>query len=192
MNDELSKSANLATDRELLNGLEPSLWNSQLGRKTFLKKTGAATVGVGIALHGFRTELLASHSSTSTCGLKNVIIHFTWTSATDETGYGYSTVSAAQALAKAYENAMDLCLANGAQAAAAGPADKDDVSKCATAIVQGAGYSSGGVAPTVTPSTSGTPTTYSCLVTIHKDNTCWLQLKYVQAQGHPTSATCVP
>jgi hypothetical protein len=46
----------------LLKTLEPSLWNSSLGRRTFLKRTGAATAGTAIALHGFKTEVLASGS----------------------------------------------------------------------------------------------------------------------------------
>lgn len=41
---------------------EPSLWNSPLGRRAFLKKTGAATVGTAIVFHGFPTEILASMS----------------------------------------------------------------------------------------------------------------------------------
>jgi hypothetical protein len=49
-------------DDSLLKSLEPSLWNSSLGRRQFLKRTGAATVGTAIALHGFRTEVLASES----------------------------------------------------------------------------------------------------------------------------------
>ena len=48
--------------RSLLQSLEPSLWNSKIGRRAFVKKTGAATVGTAIALHGFRMEVMASGS----------------------------------------------------------------------------------------------------------------------------------
>lgn len=43
---------------------EPSLWNSTLGRRAFLRKTGMATAATAIALHGFRVEVLASESAT--------------------------------------------------------------------------------------------------------------------------------
>jgi hypothetical protein len=42
---------------------EPSLWNSAVGRRMFIKATGAATVATVIALHGFKIEVLASGSA---------------------------------------------------------------------------------------------------------------------------------
>ena len=39
---------------------EASLWNSPLGRRVFLKKTGAATVATAVALHGFRVQVQAT------------------------------------------------------------------------------------------------------------------------------------
>jgi hypothetical protein len=48
---------------EFLRKLEPSLWNSKIGRRVFLKRAGAATAGTAIALHGFRMEVLASVST---------------------------------------------------------------------------------------------------------------------------------
>lgn len=41
---------------------EPSLWNSQLGRRAFLKKTGAATVATVVVLNGMKLEVLAGVS----------------------------------------------------------------------------------------------------------------------------------
>ncbi len=38
---------------------EASLWNSPLGRRAFLKKTGAATVATAVAMHGFRVQVQA-------------------------------------------------------------------------------------------------------------------------------------
>lgn len=38
---------------------EPNLWNSALGRRGFLKTTGAASLATAIAWHGFRTEVMA-------------------------------------------------------------------------------------------------------------------------------------
>jgi len=52
-----------ASGISLLKTLEPSLWNSSLGRRTFLKRAGAATIGTAVVLHGFRTEVLASGSN---------------------------------------------------------------------------------------------------------------------------------
>lgn len=42
---------------------EPSLWNSTVGRRMFIKATGAATVATVIALNGFKIEVLASGSA---------------------------------------------------------------------------------------------------------------------------------
>jgi len=36
-----------------------SLWNSPIGRRAFLKKTGAATVATAVAMHGFRVQVQA-------------------------------------------------------------------------------------------------------------------------------------
>lgn len=40
----------------------PTLWNSILGRRSFVKRTGSATAAAAIAMHGFRMEVLASES----------------------------------------------------------------------------------------------------------------------------------
>jgi hypothetical protein len=50
------------TDDGLPRSLEPSLWNSSLGRRTFLKKTGAATAGTVLLLRGSWAEELESES----------------------------------------------------------------------------------------------------------------------------------
>lgn len=47
----------------ILRQLDPSLWNSPLGRRAFLKRTGAATVGTAAILHGLNSESLASSSA---------------------------------------------------------------------------------------------------------------------------------
>jgi hypothetical protein len=52
--DEIFNQANLS---------EPSLWNSPVGRRMFLKSAGAATVATMINLHGFTIEVLSSGSS---------------------------------------------------------------------------------------------------------------------------------
>ena len=39
---------------------QASLWNSPLGRRAFLKKTGAATVATAVAMHGFRVQVQAA------------------------------------------------------------------------------------------------------------------------------------
>lgn len=41
---------------------EPSLWNSKVGRRMFLKTTGAASVVSIMNLHGFQIEVLSSGS----------------------------------------------------------------------------------------------------------------------------------
>ena len=41
---------------------EGSLWNNPIGRRVFLKKTGAATVATAVALHGFRVQVQAQQS----------------------------------------------------------------------------------------------------------------------------------
>lgn len=41
---------------------EPSLWNSALGRRSFIRKTGVASAATVIALNGFKVEVLASSS----------------------------------------------------------------------------------------------------------------------------------
>ena len=45
---------------------EPSLWNSQLGRREFLGKVGKASVGTAIVMNGFRLDLLAQSPSAPT------------------------------------------------------------------------------------------------------------------------------
>jgi len=44
---------------------EPSLWNSQIGRREFLGKVGKASVGTAIALNGLKLEVMASGSGTT-------------------------------------------------------------------------------------------------------------------------------
>ncbi len=51
---------------------EPSLWNSTIGRRAFMKKTGMATAATVIALHGFRAEVLASESAA--CNLVQTLV----------------------------------------------------------------------------------------------------------------------
>ena len=191
-----------AASRSLLQSLEPSLWNSKIGRRQFVKRTGAATVGTLIALHGFRTELLASHSSTPTCGLKNVRIHYSWTCGGTDQQTGTSTKSAADAEAQAWEMIQAFGkLHAGYVLAAAGPGDMDNVSKCATAMAQAGGYSSGGTTPVITnvshidtdpQSPTYNQTIYECVIEVYTGNQCWLQFQYVQDPQHPVSAKCVP
>ncbi len=42
---------------------EPTLWNSQLGRRQFLGKVGKAGVGTALALNSFKLEAVASGSA---------------------------------------------------------------------------------------------------------------------------------
>ncbi len=42
---------------------EPSLWNSQTGRREFLGKVGKASVGTAIVLNGLKLEVMASDST---------------------------------------------------------------------------------------------------------------------------------
>lgn len=41
---------------------EGALWNSPIGRRVFLKRTGAATVATAVALHGFRVQVQAQQT----------------------------------------------------------------------------------------------------------------------------------
>ena len=59
-----SESESCQADCNQHNLPDPSLWNSAVGRRSFMKKTGMATAATAIALHGFRVEVLASTSNT--------------------------------------------------------------------------------------------------------------------------------
>jgi hypothetical protein len=55
----------------------PTLWNSALGRRSFMKKTGSASVAAAIALHGFKLEVLANASGgPCTCGRPKAEVGF--------------------------------------------------------------------------------------------------------------------
>jgi len=45
---------------------DPSLWNSQVGRREFLGKIGKASVGTAIVLNGLKLEVMASDSNPDT------------------------------------------------------------------------------------------------------------------------------
>lgn len=65
---------------------EPSLWNSEVGRRAFLKKTGVASAASVVALHGFRTEALAQASD-----CLRVAQNFTHIGSKTGTGATYAT-----------------------------------------------------------------------------------------------------
>jgi hypothetical protein len=52
-----------------LKSLDPSLWNSGVGRRRFLKTAGAATAGTTLALNGLVFEVLASQSNACPDGI---------------------------------------------------------------------------------------------------------------------------
>ena len=58
-NSQAPDSLNLALP-DLAASPEGNLWNSAIGRRTFLKRTGAATVATAIGMHGFRVQVQAS------------------------------------------------------------------------------------------------------------------------------------
>jgi len=76
-----------------------SLWNSPLGRRAFLKKTGAATVATAVALHGFKTQVQAQGT-----GLK--VIRYYQRAATAN-----PTAAATAATAATAAGATQACLA---------------------------------------------------------------------------------
>ena len=88
-NSQAPDSLNLALP-DLAASPEGNLWNSAIGRRTFLKKTGAATVATAVAMHGFRVQVQATvtgqdftYSATGTdngltVGGREVEVKHTW------------------------------------------------------------------------------------------------------------------
>lgn len=172
---------------------DPNLWNSPLGRRAFLKNTGVASAASLIVLHGLRSDVVASMSSTPTCGLKSVQIHFAWTSGSVRTTIGTSTNSPEEAKALAYNAARGLDLLK--IPSLPGTSDMDSVSNCAKPKFQSAGFSSSTTTPPTenpTSSTSGGVTTYTFDLTLPPGNQCWLMLQYVANPIHPGPSECSP
>jgi hypothetical protein len=78
------------------------LWNSSLGRRSFMKKTGMASAATVIALNGFKVEVLASASSCTWGSMPVKIVFKINADGSQVSGVGFgSTPQMAQAAAVA-------------------------------------------------------------------------------------------
>jgi hypothetical protein len=177
---------------------DPSLWNSALGRRSFMKKTGMATAATTLALHGFKLEVLANASATPTCGTKSVQTYFSWVQTSTQSGSG-SGATPAEAIAKAV--ALAKLGGDGGSTTndiAPGPGDFSSVSKCAIGKTSSSGSvtNGSGQAPSVgSTGDSGvvdSPQRYTATVTVYSGTTMWYRKTYTNAPGHPNSSECTP
>ena len=73
-----AKTGGGCQDCNNLSSLDPSLWNSPIGRRRFLKKSGKASVATALALNGLMFEVLASESPSPSDVIKTITFVFRW------------------------------------------------------------------------------------------------------------------
>ena len=175
---------------------EPSLWNSQMGRRQFLGKIGKGSIATIIALNSLKLNSIASTSAS--CGLKNVRMTRRFTQDHDVTSTkssGGPDGSAAKAKRKAIHDIL-LRLIEADELIAVDEVYVN-VPNCATSPVgpSAAGFA-GGAPATVTEWVEDAVwplhPTYWCTVTVHDTTISFVTHLWTQNVSHPTSTSCSP